>query len=65
MDVTLPGAFDAETLMSYEFGVKSEYFDRRLGIELDIYHLEWSDIVIPQVVSNIGGQDIVTRPAST
>jgi iron complex outermembrane receptor protein len=60
VDVTLPGAFDAETLMSYEFGVKSEYFDRRLGIELDIYHLEWSDIVIPQVVSNIGGQDIVT-----
>ncbi len=60
VDVTLPGAFDAETLMSYEFGVKSEYFDRRLGIELDIYRLDWSDIVIPQVVSNIGGQDIVT-----
>ena len=60
VDVTLPGAFDAEALMSYEFGVKSEYFDRRLGLELDIYHLDWSDIVIPQVVSNIGGQDIVT-----
>jgi len=60
VDVTLPGAFDAETLMSYEFGVKSEYFDRRLGIELDVYRLDWSDIVIPQVVSNIGGQDIVT-----
>lgn len=60
VDVTLPGAFDAETLVSYEFGVKSEYFDRRLGIELDIYRLDWSDIVIPQVVSNIGGQDIVT-----
>jgi iron complex outermembrane receptor protein len=60
VDVTLPGAFDAETLVSYEFGVKSEYFDRRLGIELDIYHIDWSDIVIPQVVSAIDGQDIVT-----
>jgi len=60
VDVTLPGAFDTETLVSYEFGVKSEYFDRRLRLELDVYHIDWSDIVIPQVVSAIDGQEIVT-----
>jgi iron complex outermembrane receptor protein len=60
VDVTLPGAFDAEELMSYELGVKAELFDRRVGVELDLYYLDWKDIVIPQVVSNINGQDIVT-----
>ena len=60
VDVTVPGAFDAETLMSYELGVKAELLDRRLGIELDLYYLDWKDIVIPQVVSSINGQDIVT-----
>lgn len=60
VDVTLPGAFDAETLMSYELGLKAELMDRRVGVELDLYYLDWSDIVIPQVVSSINGQDIVT-----
>lgn len=60
VEVTLPGAFDPEKLMSYELGMKAEFFDRRLGIEIDVYQLDWSDIVIPQVVSSINGQDIVT-----
>lgn len=60
VNVTLPGAFDAETLMSYELGVKAELFNRRLAIELDVYQLDWSDVVIPQVVSTIDGQDIIT-----
>jgi len=60
VDVTLPGSFDAETLMSYELGVKAELLDRRVAVELDLYYLDWSDIVIPQVVSSINGQDIVT-----
>jgi len=36
--------------MSYELGVKAELFDRRVGVELDLYYLDWKDIVIPQVV---------------
>jgi iron complex outermembrane receptor protein len=60
VNVTLPGAFDSETLMSYELGVKAELFDRRLALEFDVYQLDWSDIVIPQVVSTINGQDIIT-----
>jgi iron complex outermembrane receptor protein len=60
VNVTLPGAFDSETLKSYELGVKAELMDRRVALELDIYQLDWSDIVIPQVVSSINGQDIIT-----
>jgi iron complex outermembrane receptor protein len=60
VDVTLPGAFDSEGLMSYELGLKAELMNRRVGVELDLYYLDWSDIVIPQVVSSINGQDIVT-----
>lgn len=60
VDVTLPGAFDSEELMSYELGVKAQLFDRRVAIEFDIYYLDWQDIVIPQVVSEINGQAIVT-----
>lgn len=59
VDVTLPGAFDPEELMSYELGYKAEWYERRLGVELDLYYLDWRDIVIPQVVSEINGQPIV------
>ncbi|MEZ5458179.1 MAG: TonB-dependent receptor [Steroidobacteraceae bacterium] len=60
VNVTLPGSFDSEELMSYELGVKASLLDRRVSIEFDVYYLDWKDIVIPQVVSQINGQDIVT-----
>jgi iron complex outermembrane receptor protein len=60
VDVTVPGEFDSEELMSYELGVKAELFDRRVAIEFDVYYLDWEEIVIPQVVSEINGQAIVT-----
>lgn len=60
VEVTVPAPFDAEILRSIELGMKAEFFGRRLGIELDVYRLYWSDIVVPQVVTRIDGQDIVT-----
>lgn len=60
VDVTVPGAFDSETLLSYELGVKAQLFDRRVAVELDVYYIDWSDIVIPQVVAQVQGRDIVT-----
>lgn len=60
VDVTVPGAFDAEELMSYELGVKAELLDRRVALEFDVYYLDWQEIVIPQVVAEIGGRPIVT-----
>ena len=60
VEVTVPAPFDPETLKSYELGMKAEFFDRRLGVELDVYQLDWSDIVIPQVISKIDGREIVS-----
>ncbi len=60
VDVTVPGTFDPEKILAYELGMKAELLDRRLGIELDVYYIDWTDIVIPQVVSDIGGRGIIT-----
>ncbi len=60
IEVTVPAPFDPETLKSYELGVKAEFLDRRLGVEFDVYQLDWSDIVIPQVISRIDGREIVS-----
>lgn len=60
VDITLPGVFDSESLMSYELGMKAQLMDRRVALSLDLYYLDWADIVIPQVVSQIDGKDIVT-----
>ncbi len=60
VEVTVPAPFDPETLKSYELGMKAEFLDRRLGVEFDVYQLDWSDIVIPQVISKIDGREIVS-----
>lgn len=59
VNVTLPGAFDPEALLSYELGFKADLLDRRLSIEADVYRLDWSDMVIPQVLSEIDGRPLV------
>jgi len=60
VDVTVPGAFDEEGILSYEVGLKAEFFDRRVGIEFDVYQIDWSDIVIPQVIAAVEGRPIIT-----
>ncbi len=61
--VTIIEPFDPEEMLSYELGMKSEFMDRRLGVELDVYYMDWTQIVIPQVFESIGGQQI-TQPVS-
>lgn len=61
--VTLIEPFDPEDMLSYELGMKSEFLDRRLGVELDAYYMDWSKIVIPQVFEEIGGRQL-TQPTS-
>jgi iron complex outermembrane receptor protein len=41
-------AFDPETVTNYEFGLKSELFDRRLTANLAVFYMDWSDIQISQ-----------------
>lgn len=55
--------FDPEDLLSYELGMKSEFLDRRLSVEFDVYYMDWSEIVIPQVLESIDGRDILIPTA--
>lgn len=38
--------FNEETLWNYELGVKSELLDRRLRVNLALFHIQWEDIQV-------------------
>ncbi|MBS0419871.1 MAG: TonB-dependent receptor [Proteobacteria bacterium] len=37
--------YEADTLWSYELGLKTQLLDRRLSIEGSVYHIDWSNII--------------------
>lgn len=41
-----PVQYDADTLISYELGVRSETVDRSLMIDAAVYYLDWNDILV-------------------
>ena len=61
--VLVETTFDEEKLLSYEIGAKAELADGRIRLDGDIYFLDWSDVVLPQVLSEVNGQAIVTPTA--
>ena len=48
-----PTTYDADTLTSYEIGVKHD-LGRRLSIDLAAYHLAWNDIQVFGSLNNFG-----------
>ncbi|MEH6791836.1 TonB-dependent receptor [Parasphingorhabdus sp.] len=47
-----PPTFDSDSLNSYELGFKAETADRKFGIDLSGYYIEWKDI---QLLSPVAG----------
>jgi outer membrane receptor protein involved in Fe transport len=45
-DPDFPFQFDADTLLSYEAGFKTQSADRRFTLDASIYYLDWRDILI-------------------
>ena len=43
---TIPSGFASDQVKSYEAGLKSQWLDRRLTLNLTGYHLVWSDIQV-------------------
>jgi outer membrane receptor protein involved in Fe transport len=41
--ITVPDAYDSDTLWSYEVGAKSYFFQRALYTEVALYRIDWSD----------------------
>jgi outer membrane receptor protein involved in Fe transport len=42
----LPGSFAPDLLKNYEVGAKTEWFDRRMRLNLTTYYMTWEDIQI-------------------
>lgn len=53
-----PETFDADRLKSYEAGIKAETLDRRFGLDLAAYYIDWSDI---QILATRGGFSVYTN----
>lgn len=50
-----PTEFDADTLVSYEAGLRAETADRRFSFDGSVYYLDWKDILITSVVVTAAG----------
>jgi outer membrane receptor protein involved in Fe transport len=46
-----PDGFAADTLINYEFGLKSEMFDKRLSFDADAFLINWRNIQLQTVTS--------------
>lgn len=44
--------YASDSLLNYETGIKAALFDRRLAVDLSVYHIDWKDI---QTTANLGG----------
>jgi iron complex outermembrane recepter protein len=47
----VPGAFKPDTLINYEVGYKASLMDRRLTLDLAVFHLDWRHIQVQTVFS--------------
>ncbi len=47
-------SFAPDTVTSYETGFKGESADRRFGLDLSAYHIDWKGIQLLTVVNNFG-----------
>jgi iron complex outermembrane receptor protein len=51
-----PSSYDADTLISYEAGIRGETQDRMFGFDASIYYNDWEDIQLLTVVqTDLGG----------
>ncbi|MEZ5656340.1 MAG: TonB-dependent receptor [Sphingobium sp.] len=40
----VPASYQPDKIWTYEIGTKQQLFDRKLALELDVYHSKWSDV---------------------
>ncbi len=51
--ITVVSSYDPESNWTYEVGAKGRMMDGRVIGELSVYYIDWTDIVVPQVVDAI------------
>lgn len=50
----IPSAYDSDSLVNYEIGLKGEFFDRSLTLDTSLFYIDWSDIQLRQVDQSTG-----------
>ena len=61
----VPEVYKSDSLWSYELGLRTDWFDRSLRIDLSAYHLDWKDPQVFQLdrvatlnfIDNVGGAE--------
>lgn len=51
----VPAAYDADTVVNYEAGIKGFWLDRTLSIDADVFYIDWDNIQITQVFGGVQG----------
>ena len=67
-NLTSNGApYDPETLMAYEFGIKSDFLDRRARVNVDAFYYDYEDMQMTTLatINNAPGQLTTNAAAST
>jgi outer membrane receptor protein involved in Fe transport len=60
-----PSDYAPDTLTNYEVGMKSEFLDHRLQVDLSAYHMKWANIQVPLFnPSALGNTTFVTNGAN-
>jgi iron complex outermembrane recepter protein len=49
-----PFTFDPDTTTSYEVGFKGETADRKVSLDIALYHIDWNKIQLLTVINNFG-----------
>ena len=52
--VPTPRTYNSDSLISYEAGIKAETADRSFGVDVSVYHIDWSNIQLLARVNNFG-----------
>ncbi len=51
---SVPTSYKADSLISYEGGFKSDWFDRRLTLDASVFYLDWTDVQLFASVNGFG-----------
>jgi iron complex outermembrane recepter protein len=49
----IPAQFKSDSLINYELGVRTNWFDRRLQLDGTVFHIDWNDIQL-RLQTNLG-----------
>lgn len=53
--LAIPPAYDSDTTVNYEVGVKTDIIENVLRLDATIFHIDWADVQL-LVAENVGGQ---------